>query len=120
MSTATTSFAGDVDVFEALDRLAEGLEENDESVISDQIEALDGAMQQVLNARTQVGANLNRLETAQNYWSNYTFNLETLRSATEEADIARAYTDLTTQEAAYEATLQAAASIVQPSLMDYV
>jgi len=114
------AFIDGINVFDILRDLKEGLETDDTSAISHQIESLDDALDQVLSVRSEVGAKLNRLESTENYWSNFKLNVERMLSDTEDADIARAMTELAAQETAYEASLAAAARVIQPSLIYFL
>ena len=114
------AFTGQENIFDILRDLKDGLEANDTSLISEQIERLDGALNQILEVRAEVGAKLNRLESTENYWINFKFSTEELLSDTEDADIAKAMTDLAVKEAAYQASLAASARIIQPSLIQFL
>ena len=113
-------FNGAVDVFDMLKALKEGLESNDTAAISGQIEQLDTAMSQVLNERAKAGARLNRLEATENHWQDLRFNTQEMLSEIEDADLVTALTNLKSMETAYEAALRASASIIQPSLMNFL
>lgn len=119
-TAGTEVFSSDVDIFGTLQNLINGLESNDTDAISGQIELLDEGLNQVLGVRAQVGTKLNRLETTENYWENFKLNVTQMLSETEDADISQAITDLTTQEAMYQASLASAARMIQPSLIDFL
>ena len=114
------AFMAGTNIFNVLRDLKDGLEANDTAVISDQIELLDDSLDQVLRVRAKVGAKLNRLESTENYWSNFKLTVEQMLSDTEDADIVRAMTDLASREAAYQASLAASARIIQPSLIYFL
>ncbi len=114
------ALADGVNVFNILKELKVGLESNDTTAISDQIESLDKALDQVLTARTETGAKLNQLETTKNHWADFKLNFETMLSETEDADIIKVITDLLSQETAYQASLSSAAKIIQTSLLDFL
>ena len=109
-----------VNIFEVLRDLKDGLEGNNTDEISGQIGLLDDAFDQVLEARSDVGATLNRLEATENHWADFKLNIQQLLSDTEDADIIKATTDLASQETAYQASLAASARIIQSSLMDFL
>jgi flagellar hook-associated protein 3 FlgL len=113
-------FMGDMDVFGTLKELKEGLESNDPDVVSAQVERLSDCLSRVLKARSTVGARLNRLESTSAYWDDFELKVRELLSATEDADFIKLMTDLSTQEAAYQASLTAAARMIQPSLAQYL
>jgi len=119
-ASGVDAFNGDVRVFDVLRDLKVALEDNDVSGISGQIDLIDDALDQVLKVRSEVGAKVNRLETTESYWENFRFNIEDMLSGTEDADISRAITELTVQEAAYEASLAVAGRIIQPSLINFL
>ena len=113
-------FNGDVDVFDVMKQLKEGLENNDTEAIATQIDRLGEAMKQVLNERAQVGARLNRLEASQNHWRVFQQNTREMLFDIEEADLVTAMTELQSMEVAYEAALSATATIIQPNLMQFL
>jgi flagellar hook-associated protein 3 FlgL len=113
-------FAGAADLFGILTDLEEGLMNNDTAGISEQIELLDDAMNQVLEARAEIGEKLNVLDASESYWAQFKVNTEQLLLETEDVDITKAIIDLTALESAYEASLSVAANIIQPSLLDFL
>jgi flagellar hook-associated protein 3 FlgL len=92
----------------------------DGNKISDQLGPLDDALDQILKARANVGAKLNRLEATENHWADFKLNITQMLSDTEDADMIKTVTDLASQEAAYQASLAASARIIQPSLIDFL
>jgi len=113
-------FTSDENVFDILRDLINGLENNDTAEISAQIEPLDEALNQIFKVRADTGAKLNRLETTKNYLANFKLNITQMLSETEDVDIIKAITDLTTQEAVYQASLASAARMIQPGLIDFL
>ena len=119
--TGDETFIDGVNIFHVLRDLKNGLEDNDTGAISEQIERLDDCLNQILDARSRVGAKLNRLDTTENYWSDFKMNIKEILYNTEDVDITRAYTDLTAQETAYQASLAASSAILQSgSLIDFL
>lgn len=84
------------------------------------LQALSDANDTIVNEQAVVGARANRLDIA----SNRLADLEQLStknlSDTEDADMAKTLTDLSTQQAVYQAALRAGAALIQPSLMDFL
>lgn len=113
-------FLSEVNIFEVLRELKTGLETNDSAAISDQLGPLDDALDQILKARANVGAKLNRLEATENHWADFKLNITQMLSDTEDADMIKTVTDLASREAAYQASLAASARIIQPSLIDFL
>jgi flagellar hook-associated protein 3 FlgL len=110
----------DVDIFEMLNQLKTALENNNTEGISDQIEPLDDALDQILNARGKVGARLNRLETTEKYWSDFSLRITEMLSDMEDIDLAQAMTQLVSQQTAYQASLETTSMIIQPSLINFL
>lgn len=118
--TGTEVFGSTVDIFAVLHDLQSALEDNDTEGISNQIEPLGEALKQTGNVRADAGSRLNRLEVTRNYWDAFLLKVTGKLSETEDADIAKTVADLTSQEAVYQASLAAAAKMLQPSLLDFL
>jgi len=116
-ATGEEIFQSDVDIFQVLTALEQGLEDNDAAAISAQLPELEEASNHILNEMAKVGAGLNRLEATAYYWDSFKLNVSNMLSHTEDAEITEAITNLATQEAAYKAALSVSASIIQPSLV---
>jgi len=113
-------FLSEINIFEVLREFKVGLETNNSDMISGQLGLLDDALDQLLNVRAGVGAKLNQLEAMENHWADFKPNIEHMLSDTEDADILKTVTDLANQETAYQASLAAAARVIQPSLIDFL
>jgi flagellar hook-associated protein 3 FlgL len=109
-----------VDPVVVLTRLINGLDANDQTAISDQLDPLDQALTQVTNERADVGARLNRLDSTESHWADFKINIQKMLSDTEDLDITQAAMELTAQQTAYQASLSTTAKIIQPSLLDYL
>ena len=114
------AFGGPADPVLVLTDLINGLEANDPSAISGQLDALDQSLAQVVNERADVGSKLNRLDTTETHWEAFKLNIEQMLSDTEDLDLTRAVMDLTAQQSAFQASLASASKIIQPSLLDYL
>jgi flagellar hook-associated protein 3 FlgL len=91
-----------------------------QSLGNDDLKALDGQIDNVLAVRARVGAGMNRLETASARLAQTEESATSMLSDTEDADMAKALTDFSTQQAVYQSALQAGARIVQTSLLDFL
>jgi flagellar hook-associated protein 3 FlgL len=109
-----------VDPVVVLTKLIDGLDANDQTAISDQLDPLDQALAQVTNERADVGARLNRLDSTESHWADFKINIQKTLSDTEDLDITQAAMELTAQQTAYQASLSTTAKIIQPSLLDYL
>ncbi|HEY8393309.1 MAG TPA: flagellin, partial [Thermaerobacter sp.] len=81
---------------------------------------LDGAIDQVLRLRAEVGAKVNRIELGLNRMTEIRIDSERLLSEVEDVDVAETVMRLSVSEAAYRAALMAGARIIQPTLMDFL
>ena len=84
------------------------------------LKGLDTAKDAVTTARAVVGARTNRLDAASDRLQQLEEASTKLLSDTEDADMAKTLVDYSTQQAAYQAALQAGARMLQPSLLDFL
>jgi len=103
-----------------------GLEENtlvvflSDTLGTTDLQALDANMRAITDARSVVGATQNRVEAAIGRLDDLEATGKTVLSDIEDTDLAKALSDLTMQQTAYQAALRSGALIVQPSLMDFL
>jgi flagellar hook-associated protein 3 FlgL len=93
---------------------------NTNALSTTDLNALDAANDQLLNARAQVGALSGRLTTATNRLQSTEQSTTQLLSNVQDADMTQVMINFSTQQAAYQAALRAGAQIIQPSLMDFL
>jgi flagellar hook-associated protein 3 FlgL len=93
---------------------------NTASLQNTDLRAIDAAHDQLIAQRAVSGALGNRLETAADRLSQLEESTTKLLSETEDADMAKTLIDYSTQQAAYQAALQAGARMLQPSLLDFL
>jgi len=108
----------DKNLYDTIGAVAQTLEngENPGSLLG----TIDKQMSNVLTQRSIVGANANLLELAANKLDQSAFLAEKMLSDTEDTDVAQAFTELSLQEAALQASLQAGSKIIQLSLADFL
>jgi flagellin-like hook-associated protein FlgL len=111
---------GASDVLGSMMLLMESLRNDDRVSISSIIGTLDSALNSVLNERAATGAKSIRMETTLSRLEEYEVNYTKLLSEVEDADVTRLITDLAMQENAYTAALNAAAKILQPTLLNFL
>ncbi|MEW5993341.1 MAG: flagellin, partial [Candidatus Zixiibacteriota bacterium] len=118
--------AKDLDIFGSTDMmgtvlvLVNALRNDDAEGTALLLQNLDDAMNHLVRQRASVGAKAVRLETTQSRLVNLELTLMQQLSDVEDVDITKAVTDLATFENNYRASLLAAASVVQPSLLDFL
>jgi flagellar hook-associated protein 3 FlgL len=81
---------------------------------------LDMDMENILKARSEAGASLNRLEATTDRLTRLDTFLVELLSENEDADLAEVVTQLSQQENTLQAALSATARVLLPSLLDYL
>jgi flagellar hook-associated protein 3 FlgL len=113
-------FQGAEDVFDALDQLIVGLQTDDVALIHDQIGRFEQAQDQVQMVRAESGAKYQQLQLVEQQTAKLKLTFEEMMDSTEKAIIEETVIDFNNQELAYELALNAAAKIIQPTLMDFL
>ncbi|MFC8923841.1 flagellar hook-associated protein FlgL [Cellulosimicrobium sp. NPDC057127] len=109
---------GATSVFALLDTVAADLRAGTGS--GGHLAAVDARLDAVLTQHTTVGARQKQLERAADTNLGSQVGLESHRASLEDADIAELAIDLQLKQVAYQATLSIGASLLQPSLLDYI
>lgn len=81
---------------------------------------IDKHLDNVLRARSRVGAINNRLEAAEARNESENLNLKSILSEREDIDVAEKYMEYSVMKTVYQASLATGAQIMQPSLLDYL
>ncbi len=84
------------------------------------LQALDVALDAIVDARGNVGALTNRLDVAKSRLGQLEETTSKLLSETEDADMAKTLIDYSMQQSVYQAALKAGAQLIQPSLLDFL
>ena len=113
-------FQGAEDVFDALDQLLIGLQSDDVTLIRNQIDRFDLAKDQVQMVRAESGAKYQQLELVEQQTAKLKITFEEMMDSTEKAIVEETIIDFNNQELAYELSLNAAAKIIQPTLMNFL
>jgi len=113
-------FQGAEDVFDALDQLVVGLQTDDVALIHDQIDRFEQAQGQVQMVRAESGAKYQQLQLVEQQTAKLKLTFEEMMDSTEKANVEETVIDFNNQELAYELALNAAAKIIQPTLMDFL
>lgn len=108
------------DMFEVLDRLATAISNGDNAAMAAERTNLDAATSRVSAATVEVGTRSARLEEAKTRAEDNQLLLRTRLSEVEDVDIVETLIRVKAEEGSYQATLQAAAKILPPSLLDYL
>jgi flagellar hook-associated protein 3 FlgL len=105
-------------LFETIDNLAQTLDSGQNPSIL--LTSLDKQIDNVSARHTIVGANQNLLQLASNRLDQASNLNQKILSNIEDTDIAKAYTELSAQQATINASLAVGAKIIQPTLADFL
>jgi flagellar hook-associated protein 3 FlgL len=115
-----TGSYGAVDMLETLDNIITAIRDNNPADIQSNAAKLDSSANQINNARSDVAGRMLRFQSAENMINRNQATLKGIISDTMGVDYIEAATQLTQQQAAFEAALAATAKITQLSLLDYL
>ncbi len=87
---------------------------------TDQLDAIDGHIDNMLAEVSSVGARQNQIDSAQSQITDNALTATTRLSAIQDVDLAQIILDLGSQEVAYKGALGAAAKVLQPTLLDFL
>jgi len=115
------SAAGDGGILDTLETIASDLQSGNTSALnSTDLTNLTTNLGQLSQVQTAIGATQDQLQLASTQISNLQTSVTSELSNDEDTNMASAMTTYSNQQAAFEAALQAGASIVQTSLMNFL
>lgn len=109
-----------VDVIQTLIDIRDNLRSSDTAALEINLAALENAEDQTLIAVTRIGAVQRRIEDVTSNLDEVNIQLQEVISDNIDADFAEVVVNLNAQTNAYQAALNAAARVIQPSLLDFV
>lgn len=112
-------FKGPIDVFQVLSDLEAAIAAGDQTQISALIPQVERAIEQVVAARSAVGAVTNAIDRAESANAEMDELLKKILSDSEDVDIAKATADFALMEQVYQATLLVSNRVLQQNLLDY-
>ena len=118
ISAADISFAGSTQLSQPSDVLAQS--QTNTNGLHAQLGRLDAAIDQILTFRAEVGARMNSAKVAGDAVGVLKDRVLGQRSAIEDADVLGAYSDFARLQNAFQAALQSASQVIQPSLLDFL
>jgi len=104
----------------AIARMQSGTPADLAALRSDTLNKRDDNLDQVLAARSQLGVTATRIELATDRVKDVQLATTSELADVEETDIAQALIRLSSQKTAYQAALSSGASVIQPSLLDFL
>ncbi len=119
--TGADVFQAGLDVFQTLINLRDDLRAGNQANIQNaRIAEINDGKSQFLQSLARIGAVENRLNGVREDIETFNIAYETLLSDKIDADYAEVLIDLTSQSNAYQAALNAASRVLQPSLLDFI
>ena len=110
----------DSGIFGVMSRLEDDIRSGNLTEIGAALTTLDTKIENLLSARSTIGAKVNRLELQDSRVKNTQISFTGLLSQVEDADMAEVIMQLKMQENVFRATLGAGARIIQPTLIDFL
>ncbi|MGI5922254.1 MAG: flagellar hook-associated protein FlgL [Syntrophomonadaceae bacterium] len=107
-------------IFTMIDNLANSIEAGKTDEASSALDTIDAKVNDLLFARSTIGAKINRLELQKSRLESTQTEFTALLAQNEDADMAEVIINLKMQENVYRAALSAGAKIIQPSLVDFI
>jgi flagellar hook-associated protein 3 FlgL len=106
-------------IFKVLDDLVTDLQ-TPTGGSSEHLSKLDGQLDNLLRERSELGARMNRMELSMSRVDGLELSTTKMLSNEEDVDISKVIINLKTQENIQRAALSVGASIIQPSLVDFL
>jgi len=106
--------------FAVLDRIIAALRSGQHNDASAEIPMIESRMNKILNAQSEIGARVNRVELIQNRLKDLEINLTDLKSKTEDAEFEKLLIASKINENIYQASLSVGAKVIMPSLVDFL
>jgi cytochrome c1 len=107
-------------LFVGIGKLIASLELNDQEGISNSLDYIDSALEQVGQMHADIGARLNRLKTSDSILADLQVNQMERKSFIEDVDFADLLTKISQQQTVYQTILKSASMIMKMSLVNYI
>lgn len=91
-----------------------------DKLITDDLQGIKDALNNILTIRSEVGAKQNRMDSAKEKNEEENFNMTEILSKTQDIDITEKIMDYSTMLTVYRSALQTSAKVLQPSILDYL
>lgn len=107
-------------VFEKIDAMLQAIDSGDAAAIQAALAGISPAMGEITKARVQLGVDLRKLEEVKIDHDAQQLNIQTRRGNIEDADMAKAITEMNQIQSALKAALSAQSTIQQYNLFDFL
>lgn len=111
---------GGVDLFDTLQRLKEGLEQNDTAAIQSTIDELGTGTEQLLSVSSEIGALQNRLTLTEDLLTQRNLDMSEFVSSIEDTDVVEASIEFQQTQNAYQFGLRSFSDLVQTNLLNFL
>jgi flagellar hook-associated protein 3 FlgL len=108
------------DVFTLLSNIASNLTSGNTAALGSNLTSLDKHSSNIVTKLADVGTRYGRVEQARINSDSKQLDLKSSLSGIEDVDLPKTLMNISLQQAAYQAALKSTASIVQPSLVDFL
>lgn len=119
-SASGLGISGSADMLGGLLFLRETINNDNPEAISKSLEILDLSLEEVLSHRTETEAKLKRLENIGTRILGFQSDATRLLSEVGEVDLFRAIAELANQQSIYQSALQSGATVIQPTLLNFI
>lgn len=120
VSSKPDHLSSGVNILQALKDLEIGLRTNDKHEIQAAIEVFDQAINQVVNARAQVGSRVSSLTAATDSLQKAIIDNKTTASQLEDVDLFEVVSDMNKTDSTLKATLETSGKVMNLSLLDFL
>ena len=108
------------DVFTLLTNIASNLSSGNTAALASNLTSIDAHSSTIVTKLADVGARYNRIDQVRQNSDSKQLDLKSNLSGIEDVDLPKTLMNISLQQAAYQAALKSTASIVQPSLVDFL
>ena len=125
-SFQVTEAGNDLNIFQSMDKMIAALEATNQpggaaqQAVNSGLAQMDAALTSLLNARSEVGEQLNRMEGIESRNADQKLAAQKEKSNAEDLDMISAISNFNNQQTGYQAALQSYASIQKLSLFQYI
>ena len=119
-SAAALGIQGGHDTLKTLGLLQEALQKNDTRALNALLTSLDEGVRSVTTLRSEIGGRTNTVTSAEETQANFTLQLTSLLSDTEDSDVVEVSTRLTQLNIGLQAALASTARVIQTTLLDFL
>ena len=109
-----------VNTFDMMNRLKEALEDDDEMALQKSLDEINGAIDQVLRKRGQIGSTFKEMASSEERIESSIDFKSSEVSKLEDMDVAKGAVDLNNAELKHRVALDSAARLIQPTLINFL